>query len=83
MGYYDIDDKELGLYFIMAGTQDGSKYTAGVNSGLNVGLNVLLASGSALVFSRRVMSSEHDTTSRLAWDHGARGTTTSSISSTF
>jgi len=50
VGYYDIDDKEIGLYFTAAGTQVGTKYTAGIDSGINIGLNVGLASGSVGIF---------------------------------
>lgn len=52
MGYYDADDKEIGLYFTAGGTQIGSKYTAGIDSGLNVELNLLLASGSIGIFKK-------------------------------
>ena len=52
MGYYDVDDKEIGLYFTAAGTQVGSKYTAGIDSGINIGLNIGLASGSVGVFKK-------------------------------
>lgn len=52
MGYYDIDDKEIGLYFTLFGTQVGTKYTAGIDSGLNVGLNIGLASGSVGIFKK-------------------------------
>lgn len=52
VGYYDIDDKEIGLYFTAAGTQVGTKYTAGIDSGLNVGLNLGLASGSVGIFKQ-------------------------------
>ena len=52
MGYYDEDDKEIGLYLTVAGTQVGSKYTAGLDSGINLSLNLLLASGHVGVFKK-------------------------------
>ena len=52
MGYYDVDDKEIGLYFTLAGTQIGSKYTAGVDSGVNLTLNLLIASGNIGVYKK-------------------------------
>ena len=52
MGYYDVDDKEIGLYFTLAGTQIGSKYTAGVDSGVNLRLNLLIAGGNVGVYKK-------------------------------
>ena len=52
MGYYDVDDKEIGLYFTAAGTQVGSKYTAGIDSGINIELNLGLAKGSVGIFKK-------------------------------
>ena len=52
MGYYDADDKEIGLYFTAAGTQVGTKYSAGLDSGLNIELNLLLAKGSVGIFKK-------------------------------
>jgi len=52
VGYYDIDDKEIGLYFTLAGTVVGTKYTAGIDSGINIALNIGLASGSVGIFKK-------------------------------
>ncbi|KAL2038426.1 hypothetical protein N7G274_008765 [Stereocaulon virgatum] len=50
VGYYDIDDKEIGLYVTALGTQVGSKYTASVDRGIDIEINLLIASGSIGVF---------------------------------
>ena len=50
MGYYDVDDKELGLYLTLGGSQIGTKYSAGIDSGINIGIDLWLASGSVGVF---------------------------------
>ena len=50
MGYYDSGDKEIGLYFTLGGSQVGTKYTAGIDSGLNISLNIGLAKGNIGIF---------------------------------
>ena len=50
MGYFDPEDKEIGLYFTLFGTQVGTKYTAGIDSGINIGLNIGLAKGSVGIY---------------------------------
>ncbi len=52
MGYYDVDDKEIGLYLTSFGTLVGNKYSAGIDSGLNVELNLWVAKGNIGVFKK-------------------------------
>ncbi len=48
--YYDPDDKEIGAYFLFFGSQVGSKYSAGLDSGINLGLNLVLVKASVGIF---------------------------------
>lgn len=48
----DLDDKEIGDYFTMLGTQVGGKYSAGIENGVELTLNLLLAKGSVRIFGR-------------------------------
>lgn len=52
MGYYDIDDKEIGMYLTVVGTQIGPKYTANIDRGINIELNIGLAKGSVTIFKK-------------------------------
>lgn len=52
IGYVDLDDKEIGAYFTMFGTQVGGKYSAGIENGVELTLNLLLAKGSVRIFGR-------------------------------
>jgi len=51
-GYVDLDDKAIGAYLTMYGTQVGNKYTAKIDNGVELGLDMFLAKGSARIFGR-------------------------------
>ncbi|KAG8534093.1 uncharacterized protein KY384_000936 [Bacidia gigantensis] len=52
VGYYDIDDKEIGLYTTLGGSKIGSSYTGGIDSGVNLGIDLWVASGSYGVYKK-------------------------------
>ncbi|KAL9078217.1 MAG: hypothetical protein Q9157_002870 [Trypethelium eluteriae] len=50
VGYFDVDDKEIGAYLTLAGSQVGTKYTAGLDTGLEIGVNLGLGSGTVRIY---------------------------------
>ncbi|KAF5705170.1 hypothetical protein FMUND_12193 [Fusarium mundagurra] len=50
--FLDIDDKEIGAYATMLGSQIGGSYKAGLDSGIEIGINLLLAKGTVRVFAK-------------------------------
>ncbi|KAF4951610.1 hypothetical protein FGADI_7386 [Fusarium gaditjirri] len=50
--YLDLDDKEIGAYATMLGSQIGGHYKANVDSGIEIGISLLLAKGSVRVFAK-------------------------------
>ena len=50
VGYYDIDDQEIGAYLTAAGSQVGAKYSAGIKNGINFGFNLPFAGGNVGIF---------------------------------
>ena len=44
--YVDLDDKEIGAYSTLAGSQLGTKYVASLTKGIQIGINLAIASGS-------------------------------------
>ncbi|KAI9728189.1 MAG: hypothetical protein M1828_004650 [Chrysothrix sp. TS-e1954] len=49
-GYYDYDDKEISVSPTFGGSPIGSRYTAGLNTGIKFGIDIWAAKGEIRVF---------------------------------
>ena len=50
-GYYDFDDKEINVSATFGGSPIGTRYTAGLNTGVTIGIDVWAAKGSIRVYA--------------------------------
>ncbi|RGP65174.1 hypothetical protein FLONG3_9328 [Fusarium longipes] len=49
-GYYDFDDKEISVSATFGGSPFGSRYTAGINTGVSIGIDIWAAKGSIRIY---------------------------------
>ncbi|KAF9767983.1 hypothetical protein IL306_014764 [Fusarium sp. DS 682] len=49
-GYYDYDDEEISVSGTLGGSPFGSRYTAGLETGVSIGVDLWAAKGSIRIF---------------------------------